>query len=287
MNYAKKLLTTSAVAALAGLVLFTSAAIAGPAEDASAQGKSLLVKGDFQGAMKSFATAARADRENQEYLNNFSMIRQVIALQARLDKEQDPARWEYIARALQAFYTNERIYPAALALGDKMHAKLNTASTARMLAETQLAMGKNAEAEKMLAALDPQKATLATKSLHGLALVKLDKVDQAQKIAKGLAVSAQAGPRELYCAARLQAAVGNAPQAVELIKACMENVQPSLQEGYRNHAKQCDEFALISSTDEFAKALAVESKVAESKCSGGSKCAGCPNRGKCGKANQQ
>ncbi len=283
MKFARKLLTTSAVAALAGLVLCSSVAIAGPAEDA-AQGKTLLAKGDFNGAMKSFATAARADRENPEYLNNFSMIRQVIALRSRLDKEQDPARWEYIARALQSFYTKERIYPDALALGEKMHVKLKTASTARMLAETQLAMGKNAEAEKMLAALDSKKATLATRSLHGLALVKLDKVDQAEKIAKALVVPAKAEPRELYCAARLQGAVGNAPEAVDLLKACMENVRPSLQDGYRSHAKQCDDFALLSSTDEFAKALASKSKVAESDCSGGSKCAGCPSRGKCGQA---
>jgi len=100
-------------------------------------------------------------------------------------------------------------------------------------------------------------------------------------------VPAKAGPRELYCAARLQAAVGNAPEAVDLLKACMENVRPSLQDGYRSHAKQCDDFALLSSTDEFAKALATESKVDESGCSGGSKCAGCPSRGKCGQAAKQ
>ncbi|MBN2292905.1 MAG: hypothetical protein JXM70_10800 [Pirellulales bacterium] len=287
MKLAKILLTTAAVAAIAGLILCSSTALATSAEDANAQGKNLLSKGDFKGALKSFATAARADRDNQEYLRNFSMLRQVVALRSRLDKEQDPERWEYIARALQAYYTTEQIYPAALALGEKIHAKLNTADSAEALAETQLAMGKNVEAEKMLAKLDPKKATLSTKSLHGLALVRLDKADKAEKIALGLAVPKDAGPREIYCAARLQAAVGNVSEAVKLLATCMENVRPSLQDGYRAHAKQCDEFASLSSTDEFAKALATKSKVPESACSGGSKCAGCPNRANCSKAAKE
>ncbi len=284
MKLTRILLTTTAIFAFAALLLCSPAATAATAKDADAQGKALLAQGDFEGALKSFATAARADRENEDYIRNFSMLRHVIALRARLDKEQDTERWEYMARALQAYYTNERIYPAALELGEKMHTKLDTASSARSLAETQLAMDKNAAAEKMLAKLDPKKATLATRSLHGLALTRLKKVDKAKKIAKSLDVPKDVGPRELYCAARLQAAVGNAPAAVKMLTACMENVRPSLQDGYRAHARQCEDFASLSSSDEFAKALATKSKVPESECSGGSKCSGCPSRGKCSKA---
>jgi hypothetical protein len=139
----------------------------------------------------------------------------------------------------------------------------------------------------MLALLDSKKATLATQSLHGLALVRLEKIGEAKEIAKGLTIPEKAGPRELYCAARLHAALGNVPEAIDMLKKCMENVRPSLQAGYRAHAKQCDDFALLSSSDDFAKALATESKIPESKCSGGGKCAGCPNRAKCSKAAQQ
>ena len=286
MRLVRKLLKVASLGVFTAILLWSAAAWAGPAEDADARGKELLAKVDFNGAMRAFATAARADTKNQQYRRSFAKVRQVIALRDRLDKEQNPERWEYIARALLNFYTNERIYPAALELGEKMHGKLNTASSARMLGETQLAMGKNVEAEKMLAAFDPQKATVATKSLYGLALVRTGKADKAAKIAKSLVVDENSGPQALYCAARLQAAVGNAPEAVELLRSCMENVQPSLQDGYREHGRHCEDFALLSSTDVFAKALATESKFPESKCSGGSKCAGCPNRGKCAKSNQ-
>ena len=287
MRLVRNLLKVALLGMFAAALLCSATAWAGPAENADARGKDLLVKADFNGAMRAFATAAKADTQNQQYRRSFALVRQVIALRDRLDKEQDPQRWEYIARALLDFYTDERIYPAALELGEKMHGKLNTAASARMLGETQLAMGKNAEAEKMLAALDSQKATLATKSLYGLALVRTGKTDEAAKIARSFAGPKDAGPRTLYCAARLQAAVGNVPETMELLRRCMENVQPSRQDGYREHARLCDDFALLSSSDAFAKALATKSKIAESKCSGGGKCAGCPSRAKCAKAAQQ
>lgn len=281
------LLNLSPLGFVALALLIATPAWAESAADANARGKALLTKADFQGAMQAFADAARADAGNQDYRGNFAMTRQVIALRDRLDKEQDAARWEYTAQALLDFYTIERIYPAALELSEKMHAKLNTASTARVLGETQMAMGKYAEAEKMLSALDAKKATLATESLRGLAMVRNGKTDEAAKIAKSLVVPEDAGARALYCDARLQAAVGNNAQAVELLRRCMENVPPSLQDGYREHARDCEEFASLSGSEAFAKALSVESKIAESKCSGGGQCAGCPNRAKCAKAQAQ
>ena len=139
-----------------------------------------------------------------------------------------------------------------------------------------------AEAEKILAALKPQKATLATRALHGLALARTGETEQAANIARSLVVADDAGPRGLYCAARLQATVGDAPRAMDLLRRCLENVPTSQQDGYRQHARECEDFAALSSTDAFAGALAVESKIPESKCSGGARCAGCPHRGKCG-----
>ena len=282
-----RLLQFTLLGTLAIVIVCSTAAWGGPAEDADAQAQTLLKKADFDGAMRAFAAAAKDDPQNQQYRRSFAMVRQVIAMRDRLEKEQDPKRWEYIARALMNYYTNERIYPAALELGEKMHTKLQTTFSARMLAETQLAMDRASEAEKMLAALDPQKANVATKSLYGLALIQNGKTAEAKKVADSLVVPDNTGPRALYCAARLQAAVGNSQQAVELLRRAMENIPPSLQDGYRSHARGCDDFAGVSQSDAFAKALAVESKIAESKCSGGGKCAGCPNRGKCAKAAGQ
>ena len=250
-------------------------------EQVFAAGKASMADGDFEKALRAFATAARADRENREYYQSYSMVRRILTLRAGLAQQTDPQRWEYMARALHAFYVRENLYAESLALGKQMHARLNTASSATMLAETQLAMNLNAEAAAVLAGLDPDKATAATHALHGLALVRQDKTAQARKIAKAAVLPKDAGPGTTYSVARLQAAIGNTDEALDLLARCFEGVAPSRLDGFKNHARLCPEFADLVSTDAFAKVLLTGSKVAESKCSGGSKCAGCPMRGSC------
>ena len=90
-------------------------------------------------------------------------------------------QWEYMARALRAFYVNERIYPELLKLDQAIHERLNSAESAAMLAETQLAMDQNAAAVQTLSALEPGKTTAMAQLLLGIALVRSGKADQAKR----------------------------------------------------------------------------------------------------------
>lgn len=85
----------------------------------------------------------------------------------------------------------------------------------------------------------------------------------------------------MYTVARLSAMTGNSAEAVQLLVRCFESVPPSILTAYKTHAQRCPDFAALASTDALAQALEAESKIPESKCSGGSGCAGCPMRGKC------
>ncbi len=266
------------------LVACATPVLAETASEAFAKGETLLAKGDFEAAQQSYAAAARGDRENPEYMQHYAMIRRVVDLRSRLQTEQDPEQWEAMARALHAFYVSEGILPELLKLDEKIHARLKTADSATMLAETQLTMGRNADAAKTLAELDSAKATAITRALHGIALLRSGQKDQARQIADRLALSDDDGPGTAYAVARLQAGVGNGSKAVEMLKPCFEAIPGSVLEGYKAHAKACPEFATVASSAEFANVLKTESKVPESKCSGGSSCAGCPMAGKCPKS---
>ncbi|UCC28844.1 MAG: hypothetical protein JSU86_11655, partial [Phycisphaerales bacterium] len=125
------------------------------------------------------------------------------------------------------------------------------------------------------------KQTTATRSLYGVALCRQQKTAEASRIAATLQVPQAAGPGTVYCTARLQAAVGNNGEALGLLTRCFQSVAPSRLAGLKNHAQQSPDFAGLVSTPEFAQVLATKSKVPESKCSGGSRCAGCPMRGQC------
>ena len=270
------------VGALLAAVLTQPAAVrAESARQAYEDGEARLANADFNGAMKAFAAAARADRNTPEYHQRYSLVRQVIALRKQLDTERNSARWQRTARGLHAFYISNGIYSEALPLDKKIHARLDTAASAVALAETQLAMDLNAEASAVLEALDADKATVTSRSLLGVALARSGKAEEARRLAEAIELPKGAGPGMLYSVARLHGEIGNADEALDLLKRTFESTAPSRLEGFKNHARKSREFAESASTAAFAKVLDTKSKVAESKCSGGKSCAGCPMRGKC------
>ena len=263
------------------LLSFGAMARADTATESFTRGEGLLTKGNLNAALAAYADAVRADRGNREYVQHYTMLRRIIQLRERLDQEKEPTRWESVARALHAFYVGEKIYPEALALGQKIHARLNNEWSAITLAETQLALDRNDEAAKILADLGPEKSSVATQALLGIALVRSGQAARAKPIAVSIVLPERADPRTVYAAARLSAAVGDSARALELLTRCLQSVPPSRQDGFKEHANASPEFAAIADTPEFAKALKTPSKVPESKCSGGKSCAGCPMRGKC------
>jgi len=276
------------VKAAFSLALFCSAtAHAETAKEAFARGNTLLENGSFQGALQAYSTAVRAERTNPQYGQHFMLVRRVIALRESLDQERDPQRWLRIAQSLRSFYISEEIYSEALSVDEKIHARLNSALSAEQLAETQLAMRKDAEASGILLALGPEKTTTVTQALLAIALGRQGQVDEARKIGEGIAGSGSDDPGTLYVLARMQAIVGNDGAALGLLTRCFEAVPPSRLDDLKTHAKQNPELAALASTDGFATALQTESKVAESQCSGGSSCAGCPMRGGCPKSQDK
>lgn len=269
-----------------GVLMWTPALVRGEsASEAFARGKSLLEKSDFDAALRAFAAAARGDLDNDSYRQQYSLVRRIIDLRKQMDAEKDPERWEYTARALHAFYLDQGLHSQAVGVARKIHEKIGTAASGTMLAETELALNRNADAEKTLASLDRGgHSTPATRALWGVALARLGKAGEAKKLAAAVALAADAGPQLTYSYARLQAATGNADAALAALEKCFQSLPPSRLENFKEHAKLCPDFAVMASTAGFAKVLQTESQVAESACSGGSGCAGCPMRNKCGKA---
>ncbi|MFH1923671.1 MAG: hypothetical protein ABIP48_27745 [Planctomycetota bacterium] len=271
-----------------GLALFCSVtAHAETAEQAFIRGNTLLAKGSFEEALQAYSTAVRAERTNQQYGQQFMLVRRVTALRESLDRERDPQRWLRIAQSLRSFYISQGIHSEALSVDEKIHARLNTASSAGQLAETQLAMGRDAEASQALSALAPEQATTVTQALLAIALARQGQVGEARKIGEGIARPGSSDPGTLYVLSRMQAIVGNDGAALGLLTRCFEAVPPSRLGDLKMHAKQNPELAALASTDGFATAFQTESKVAESKCSEGSSCAGCPMRGGCPKGQDK
>jgi tetratricopeptide (TPR) repeat protein len=270
-----------------GLLVLPVLAQSGTDLDTFIAGNTLLAKGDLSQALGEYAKAVRADPANDQYMQQFMLVRRAIAMEKSLRAESNTKKWAQTAQALRSFYIEQDLYPQALVIDQKIHDRLETPTSATQLAETQLALKMNAEAAEVLSALAPKESTLANRSLLGIALARQGKLDEARKLADAVVPADVTCVKTLFRAARVNAAVDNHDDSLALLTRCFESELPSRLNALKAKAKESLEFAKLASSEQFYKVLQTESKVTESKCSAGSKCATCPSRGGCSKSHAE
>ncbi len=252
-----------------------------------AQGRALLQKGDFDGALRAFTEATRLAPENKGYRQQAGLVRRVIKIRAGLDKIEEGERWERTARALHIYYHRNRIYAEALALDQRVHERLNNAESATMLARTQLVLKLNSDVVGLLARFEKTQVTPEIKVLLGLALARQGKVDEAKTLAATVEMPKEPAAELAFDFARLRALIGEEKDTVELLARCFKSTPPSRLAAAKVAARECPDFAAMTNSDVFAAALMTESQVKESSCSSGTTCGKCPSRDKCAGADKK
>ncbi|UCF33401.1 MAG: hypothetical protein JSV78_13815 [Phycisphaerales bacterium] len=275
---------------LIGCLVFAGApAFAGPSEEAAqafADGKALLAKADFEGALEAFKKAAKTDANKPDYREHYAVLRQIVKLRQRSAEETDEQRWLEMAQALRAFYHEQGLYREALPLDREIYRREPGSHTVAQLAETQLALRMNSETVALLSDLPKEQRTERTKVLLGLAYARQGRTEDAASIADQVSVKACAGPDTFFELACLHARVGENDGALTAMTRSFELTPPSDLEDRKADARSCEDLAGLAQTPEFAAALKTESKVKESGCSGGTSCGKCPKRGGCSNKNK-
>ncbi len=265
--------------------------LAGSSEEAAgvfATGKALLAKADFDGALQAFKKAATVDANNQEYAQQYAVLRQVVRMREDCPKEQDADQWLKMADALRTYYHNHRLYSEALPLDQKRHRRTQSAESAVLLAETQLALGMHSQASELLGNLSKELISPRTRVLHGLALARAGRIKEATKLAEQLPPTEDSvGPRYHYDLARIHVLAGDSMRAFDSLTQSFELTPPSKLDAFRSEVVKCEEFGLFRHSVEFARALETPSKVEESGCSKGPACGQCPKRAQCGAKNAE
>jgi len=261
---------------------------AGPAEMASrahAEGQARLAEADFAGALTAFKAAAKSDRENAEYTQDYAVLRQIMRLRESLPKEQDAERWFQGAAALTAFYHQHGLYAESLSLDEERYRRDPSTESAILLARTQLALGSNSLAAASLGALPKEHQTVQARVLLGLALARDGRTDEAKLLAADPGkVEADAGAQSFYELACVWALVARPQEALRSLTRSIELTPPSQVDDLKGRIKRCPDLQALSQTSEFAEVMKTASKVQESPCSGGTGCSKCPKREKCGSA---
>lgn len=272
------------ISAIVAATLSPHLAPAGAPEDAAerfVRGHALLAQADFAGALDAYADAARTDATHTEYKNQYAILRRVIELRDGLDRESNPQRWERKARSLRGYYYNHEIYTEALELDRAIHEKLETVESATMLAETYLQLDRDAEAEAILAGIDKAAALPYGRLLYGIALARQGKIERARTVAESIQLPQQPATGLLYQSARLCALTSDEAGALSHLTRTLASIPPSRLPAARDRIRACSDFRALAGEAAFDRVLATESKVPESKCSGGTSCGRCPSRGSC------
>jgi len=262
---------------------------AGPVEEAAAlfrDGEALLAQGDFEGAAKAFQGSARLDPRNDTYRSEYILLWRINSLRAGLKTTTELPRWLATAGQLRAYYYDHKLLSEALTLDRERHARQPGAESAVLLAETQLQLGLDHEAEGALAALKAEETTPRARVLLGIALARQARLEDARKLAAAVALAAEDDAQLAFDLARLRALVEDRPGAAAALVTCLERTLPSRLEVTRSQVAQCPDFDSMRAGTEFAQALRTESKVPESKCSTGTSCGKCPSRSACAQGDK-
>ena len=277
-------------ACLLGIAIVLVLGLSGPAwaaDDAAthenaaahyAQGEALLKQGQIETAATSFLAAARAAPKNQAYVDRAMTLRSIVRTRRYVATQQPSPRWLQSARTLFFFYQQNGLMSLAFEQAKQAHEKMPNETSVRLLAEGHLGLGQNVEAATLLAEHTGCSPEIAL--LHGIALARIGQADAARRV--GLTpLAADAGPGLLYDRARLLTLLGDTDVALKTLKTCFEKTPAAGLGSMKAFAQVEKDFAALAALPAFAEVLKTATLV-KTACSGGSSCAGCPMRGRCG-----
>jgi len=247
-----------------------------------ARGQSQVAAGNLDDGLKTLAAAVAADPINEEYTARFERLRKAVALRKQLDTEEDAAQWTQIARALHLFYHREKLYEAALEIDRQLHKRLQAAVSATLLAQTLMAMDRNAEAAETLQEIPEDQRELGSQSSLVIALARAGKMKKAAKLAKEIPVPEHLCPGKAYMLARMNAAIGDEPAAASLLKQAFSVAPAPKLPAFKAAALRCPELAALLEKDEYKELLDTQSLVIAAPDHDhdhvGGHCATCPSQ---------
>ena len=265
--------------AVTSIMCCTAAAWADTAEAAREfdHGKTLLAQGDFAGALEAFKATAKADAENKDYFQAYRLLRRVIQVRKQFAEEQDEVIWQQTGRALYNYYRQYDILGETLPLARALHEKMASDESAVMLADAQLALDQDAAAADLLAGLSAEQRTVHTDILQGIALARLDRLDEAQALVAELKLPRECDAQVYFDAARLYAQLDDARQALALLQRAFESTPAQFLDDSKADARKCADLAGLATGPEFVRVLETKSEVK----AGGGGCGG-KSAGGCG-----
>jgi len=265
--------------AAARALLFTALLAGLPAAsraDAETDALERTAAGDLDGAVAAYDRALRAKPEDRELMIARARIRSLLDARKALDAETNPVRLKRAGRRLHDYHHIHGLHEKALSAEKALFARLPCDETAALLADTQLRMGRSADAIATFGDAKVGRADPLARALYGVALAREGSRAEAQSLLDGLAKQEELTPELCLSMAQLHAALGHNAKTAELLTLLFESTFKDRLPSLKDSVRTCPDFREALKEVGVQTAMAAESKV--SGCSGN--CASCPSRGK-------
>ena len=251
------------------------------------KGQALLAECDLAGALQAYESAAQADPEDLNYQVGAAILGRVIKIREMLPQLADTPKWAPALKAVYSYCLDNRAYAEALNQANTFHAKQADSESAAMVANVRLETGDNALAVEVIEALPIDKRANDSWVLLGIAQARLDRAAEAKAALQAIQPTEKPDASLLFDQARINSLLGDQAAAGECLTLAFENTPPSRLDAAKAKAQANADLVKLRDQAAFAKVMETESKIPESKCSGGASCGSCPSKGTCGSAGKQ
>ncbi len=246
--------------------------------------KAITEENKYDKALEIYAEAARRNRSEPYYRQQYSILRRVIRMKNAMDSESDNKKWQDYYSAVHGYYMMQGYFTKALELAQQASEKLDTDVVKLDLMKLLIISGNDIQAEQIAGSNAGSLSNdIRFQSLQSLLLARSGQSAQAIEAAENLTSSTE--PSVMVNIACIYMAVGQKDMALNGIAAAIENTAPTQVPQIRLLIKNMPEFKDMLEDEAFIKAVATESKVFQSGCTGGSSCGSCSLREKCPSSN--
>jgi tetratricopeptide (TPR) repeat protein len=250
----------------------------------------ILEQGDYNKALKLFATAAREQTDQPYYKEQYAILRRVIKMKRAMQAEQmqkelseaELKKWNSYYSAVRAYYYDQGLYSESIELDKTASEKLGTDQSIINYLETLAVLDKVQQAEQFIStSSESVKDKTEFVILESLFKQRAGNAVNIQELDIKASKAAKDAPRAFVYLACIYQLQDNQNKALQSIVKALENTPPTQITMTRKLITNMKEFNEILKTDKYQRAMETESKIYQSGCTGGSSCNSCSLRETC------
>lgn len=241
--------------------------------------KKELVSRNYGKAMKSYAKAAKTNRNDSFSRKMFILLRKVLRQEKAFKIEKNSTRKELLGKQIRIFFLSCHDFAKVLEIDRELYKTDTSISNLCNLTTSLINQNKDSEAVKLLESKKRVKNQSIT-LLKALLAARQGKVDNVTKLCKAISIVKLKDYEDLIILARVYANKNEVNKVATILTKAFKVINPKFLPLIKRNVKTYSDFAKIKTNPEFKKAMLTKSDIAISECGD---CGSCSSKKSCDK----